>query len=512
MSTRTTIVVGSGSTGGALAARLSESADEHVILVEAGPDYATADDLPEQLRDAFNPQLEGPHDWALESYLVEPPEARPPAPYPRGRVVGGSSTVNGSIAQRGYPEDFEAWAQQGNPEWAWDKVLPCYRATETDLEFGESELHGGSGPIPVMRIPREEWPPAVRAFEQAARDAGFPECVDHNNHNQTGIGRIPRNQRGLLRAGTLLTYISEARGRPNFEIRDRSQVLRVTFAGRRATGVEIHRDGEVSTITGDRVVICAGFIKSPQLLMCSGIGPREQLERVGITPLVDAAGVGEHVLDHAFAPIVGLATDPDPDFFGFRCELKYPSEGSATSDIQIFPSLLELSSLNFDVDTDLKAAIMCGVVLGKPNSAGRIAISSSDAREAPVVHMNFMDDAVDRKRMAEAVRTSHRLISTKAVEGELQQLMFPTDDIVRDGAALDCWLYENITTGFHGAGSCRMGPSSDATAVVDQYLEVHGVEGLHVADASIMPDITTGMTNLTCYMIGERGAQLLLAR
>jgi choline dehydrogenase len=388
-------------------------------------------------------------------------------------------------------------------------VRPCYRAAETDLEFGESELHGGSGPIPILRLGREEWPPAVRAFEQAARDSGFAECVDHNDPVETGIGRIPRNQRGHLRAGTLLTYVAQARDRPNFELRPDSQVLRVTFDGRRATGVEIESGGELSRLTADRVVICAGFIKSPQLLMVSGIGPRQNLEKVGIKPLIDLPGVGQHVLDHAFAPIVGLATDPDPDFFGFRCELKYPSEGSTTSDIQIFPSLLELSSLNFDVETDLKAAIMCGVVLGKPNSAGHIGITSSDARDAPSVHMNFMADATDRRRMAEAVRTSHRLISTKQVESELRELMFPTDDIVGDDDALDRWLYDNITTGFHGACSCRMGPAEDATAVVDQHLQVHGVEGLHVADASIMPDITTGMTNLTCYMIGERAAQLL---
>jgi choline dehydrogenase len=512
MSTRTTIVVGSGSTGGALAARLSEDADEHVILVEAGPDYATADDLPSELRDAFNPQLEGVHDWALESYLVEPPEARAPAPYPRGRVVGGSSSINGAIAQRGYPEDFDAWSEAGNPEWGWEQVLPCYREAETDLEFGDSELHGDSGPIPIMRLPREEWPPAVRAFEQAALQAGFPECIDHNDPSMSGIGRIPRNQLGTLRAGTLLTYVSQARGRPNFELRANSQVLRVTFDRRRASGVEIETGGEIVRLEADRVVICAGFIKSPQLLMASGIGPRENLLRVGIEPLVDAPGVGAHVLDHAFAPIVGLATDPDPDFFGFRCELKYPSDGSTTSDIQIFPSLLELSSLNFEVETDLRAAIMCGVVLGKPRSAGRIAITSSDARRPPEVHMNFMADSLDRARMAEAVRTSHRLISDRHVEAQLRELMFPTDDVVADDGALDRWLYENITTGFHGACSCRMGPAEDPTAVVDQYLEVHGVEGLHVADASIMPDITTGMTNLTCYMIGERAAQLLRAR
>ena len=512
MSTRTTIVVGSGSTGGALAARLSEYPDENVILVESGPDYATEEELPEQLRDAWNPQLEGPHDWGLAGYLVEPAGARPPAPYPRGRVVGGSSTVNGAIAQRGYPQDFDAWAAAGNTEWAWNKVLPCYINVETDLEFADSEIHGTEGPVPIMRTNKEEWPPAVRAFDAATRDRGFAECVDHNDHNQTGIGRIPRNQRGERRAGTLLTYVAQSRGRANFELRPRTTVHRVIFEGRRAVGVEAEHDGRVERIIGDRVVLCGGFIKSPQLLMLSGVGPKEGLRRVGIEPLVDLAGVGRNVLDHAFAPIVGLAADPRPDFFGFRCELKYPSEGSDTSDIQIFPSLLELASLNFDLETDAQAAVMWGVVLGKPRSAGWLELTTSDPRAAPDLHMNFLADPVDRRRTAEAVRTVFELMGAPEVDAELRELLFPTLDIVKDDDALDRWLYDTITTGFHGASSCRMGPREDETAVVDQYLEVHGTEELFVADASIMPDITTGMTNLTCYMIGERAAELLRAR
>ena len=209
----TTIIVGAGSGGGALAARLSEDPDHHVTLVEAGPDFQRDEDVPEPVRDAYEMSVAG-YDWGLEAYFLEPMSEREPQPYPRGRLVGGSSSVNAAIAQRSTVEDHDAWLAAGNEEWSWEKVLPYYKRLETDVDYGETEIHGGSGPVPIFRHPPEELSAGARAFTQACLDRGFPEAPDLNAPGATGVGSVPRNQIGSVRAGALMTYIKQARERP----------------------------------------------------------------------------------------------------------------------------------------------------------------------------------------------------------------------------------------------------------------------------------------------------------
>jgi choline dehydrogenase len=503
----TTIVVGSGSSGGVIASRLSEEPTERVILFEAGPDYPTANDLPEHLRDPFNPQIFG-HDWEFEGFFVEPPEERPLTPYPRGRLVGGSSAVNGIIAQRGTPEDFEAWAAAGIPGWDWEHVLPSYLRIENDLEYGASDIHNDSGPVPIVRLGREEWPRVVSAFEQACIERGYPVCEDHNAPDSTGIGRIPRNQLGNYRASTLLTYLSEARKRPNLEIRANSMVRRVLMRDTRAIGVEYEAHGAIGREEADRIVLSAGVVNSPHILMLSGIGPREQLQRVGVEPIVDLP-VGQTFFDHAFVPLTGYASDTSEPRCGFRAEFKYTSDGGQRNDICVFPCLLEPASLNYEVPTDVNALVLVGIVLAKPRSSGWMNLVSNDPHRQPELHLNFLADPFDVHRMKDATRFMYDIATTPPAAREIKQLLLPTAEVVDDDERLVDWLRRNIATGYHGTSTCRMGPSGDPTAVVDHRAAVHGTEGLYVADASVMREITTGLTNLTCYMIGEKVAEML---
>jgi choline dehydrogenase len=512
---RRTIVVGAGSSGGIIASRLSEDESEQVILIEAGPDYPSVDDLPEPLRDASNPQLVG-HDWELESYFLEPIDERPPVPYPRGRVVGGSSAVNGTIAQRGQPGDFEAWAAQGNDEWSWDKVLPYYKRFERDLDFGDdTEIHGSDGPVPIFRRPREEWAPAVQAFDVGCRNRGFAECPDHNAPESSGFGPIARNQVGSLRASTLITFLQEARDRPNLEIRANTLVTRVLFDGTRAVGVEVEGDGKRERINADRVVLSAGAIKTPQILTLSGVGRRETLERLGIEPVAIAPGVGRNLRDHPFVPLVAMATDdPEQPAYGFLAELKYSFEGyEFENELMAFPSLLETASMNFELPSDAPGAVMVCALIGKPKSVGWLDVNSADHTAPPEIHLNFLGDDSDVERMAAVVRLSAEVMTSEPMLSEIaEKAVFPDDATLADDDALRSWMRLNLTTGFHGSGTCRMGPDGDEEAVLTQRLEVRGTENLYVGDASIMPDITTGLTNITCYMIGEKLADWLRER
>jgi choline dehydrogenase len=508
VSERTTIVVGSGSSGGVVASRLSEDANERVILIEAGPDYATPDELPEHLRDPFNPQFTG-HDWGLLGHMLEPVTERDPVPYPRGRITGGSSSVNGLIAQRGVRQDYDGWAAAGMTDWSWERVLPALQRLENDHDFGDADYHGDSGPVPIIRLPREEWPPALRAFADVCAQRGFPESRDLNDPDATGIGAVPRNQLGDRRGGTLLTYLRKARERPNLEIRADTLVHRVLVENGRAVGVLGEHGGEVSEILGDRVVVCAGVLKSPQILMLSGIGPAQELERLGVELVLDAPGVGRRLIDHPHAPVLARVVDDADPLCGFRCELKYSSVGGTYNDMTILPCLMKPDSLNFDVPEDDKALLMLSVLLGTPRSEGWLRVASSDPSVPPDVHLNFLSRPLDVQRMMEGIRLAYELATTSPLSDEIRELVFPGPEDVAEDASLEAWLRANVSTGFHGVGTVPMGRDGDPNAVLDQRLAVRGIDALYVADASSMPEITTAFTNIPCFMIGERMAEFL---
>jgi len=503
------LIVGAGSSGAALAARLSEDPARSVLLLEAGPDYVSPEQTPSDLLNATDLSLVD-HDWGFTAEVMPGRTI----PYPRGKVTGGSSAVNGTVALRGVPADYDEWAAWGNDEWSWQKVLPYLRRLEDDQDEG-GDLHSTGGPLQIRRWKTEELLPVQQAFYRFCRARGYDDVRDHNHPEATGVGPIPVNQHNYVRLSTAIAYLLPSRHRLNLTIRPNCLVRRVLFEGRRAIGVELECGGVMQEVRAQRTTLSAGAIASPAILLRSGIGPADDLRAVGVEPRVDLPGVGGNLLDH---PNAGVILVPKPGICDqnnpfIQIMVRYTASGSSQfNDMQFHvlnhsdltlrsPHLLELvgASLVMSVSASLQ----------RPRSIGRLRLASADPAVQPLIELNYFADPEDMRRLLEGVRLCWEAASSPELVPFIERIALPDSETVSTDEGLSGYIRAVARTTFHPVGTAKMGAVGDQTAVVDQRCRVRGVEGLQVVDASIMPNIVRCNTNLTCIMIGERVADLM---
>ncbi|MEQ8689512.1 MAG: GMC family oxidoreductase N-terminal domain-containing protein [Pseudomonadales bacterium] len=495
------LVIGAGSAGAALAARLSENPNLHVALLEAGPDYPQLAELPFDLVNSHNNSYRD-HDWGFE---YQPTASRRDR-FPRGRVVGGSSAVNTTIALRGMPEDYDEWASLGNSGWGWQDVLPAFKRLERDLDFSAADYHGDSGPISIRRYPRAELVAPQAAFLDAAETLNYPYCADANDPAGWGAGPHPMNKLGRLRVSAAIGYLSPARARPNLSIRAQHLVIRVLLEGDRCVGVEVMTTDGIKRLGARLVVLSAGAILSPCVLLRSGIGPRAEVEALGVDHRLEARGVGRNLSDHPALSVVcelhdeALINFDDPII---QTILRYTAPGSdKRNDLQI-------EQISFAGRPGGPPMFVIAAVLEYQYGRGRLSLSSADPLAQPTIENQFCADPRDRDRLAGGVLDALAFTRAEPLRSMIKEVTFPAASKGQSLADIKVLCERFAGSGYHPCGTAKMGPAEDAEAVVDAMGRCHRLTGLVVADASIMPFVPRANTNLTCIMIGEHIAEMI---
>ena len=507
------MIVGAGSAGAILAARLSEDPAHGVLLLEPGPDYPDINTMPQGLRSGrggVNDESSDQHDW---NYTAKGTDVSGPIILPRGRVVGGSSAINGQIFLRGVPEDYDSWAEAGLDQWSYQKLLSAFRRSENDLDFG-GDFHGTNGPIGCIRPKREAWLPAQKAFYEACRSAGFPDCPDHNLPDSTGVGPLPFNNVDNVRISTAVGYIADIRHRLNMTIRADCRVHRIIIENGRAVGVVAESRGEMFEVRAGEVIVSAGAVVSPQLLMLSGIGPADHLEGHGIKVIADVPGIGQNLQDHPKVFVLwNTVPDYEYDFERNRLQLalRYTANGShERNDMAVYMDAISTGRLDRGGDMQKPIGVEMNLVLHNADSRGEIRLNSTDVTDQPLIDFNYMSQPRDLERMRDGVRKLVTIGERPEFRTIADVMIQPTTDVIDDDLALDEWIRREVVTGHHISSSNMMGVESNPSAVVDQYGAVRGVTGLRVVDASIMPTCVRANINATVIAMAERMADLIM--
>ncbi|MEL6967155.1 MAG: GMC family oxidoreductase N-terminal domain-containing protein [Pseudomonadota bacterium] len=522
------VVVGAGSAGCALASRLAQSGRYSVALIEAGgrDTYPWIHIPVGYFKTMGNPKT----DWSYETQ-PDPGLNGRSLKWPRGRVLGGSSSINGLLYVRGQKEDYDTWRQQGNPGWGWDDVLPCFKRSEC-WEGGEDMLRGGQGPLKVSKTRLNRG--AVDAWVRAAQTAGYPFNEDYNGETQEGVGYFQLTAHAGRRWSSAKAYIAPLKGHAKLTVLTGLMTQRLVFEGNRVAGIEALSGHKTVTVKARcETILSAGAIGSPQILMLSGIGPADQLTPHGIETRVMLAGVGRNLQDHLQARPVfkcrssTINTETNSLFKQALIGLEYAlkrtgpmtmaaSLGTAflktrpeleTPDIQFH--LQPFSTDQVGTTTHPFDGFTASVLQLRPESAGHLELQSASIQDHPLIHPNYLSTPLDCQTIVDGIRVARRVARLEPAKSEIIEEYAPGDVISDDDEdALLSWARDTSTTIYHPTGTCKMG--QDPMAVVDARLRVKGVEGLRVADASIMPTIVSGNTNAPAIMIGERASDFIL--
>ncbi|MEM7408505.1 MAG: GMC family oxidoreductase N-terminal domain-containing protein [Pseudomonadota bacterium] len=522
------IVVGAGSAGCALAHRLSADPGNRVALLEAGPRKHFLSQVPISFANLID---EPSANWCYRSE-PEPGTSERAIPVPRGRLLGGSSSINGMVYVRGQQLDFDTWAQLGNRGWSYADVLPVFKRMEDYIDGGEDR--GQGGPLRIGLVQDEN--PLYDALLAAGLEMGLPDNPDYNGAEQEGIVRTQATIHKGRRQSTAYAYLDPIRDRKNLTVLTGAEVNRVLLNGKQCTGVETLHEGRVKALSATReVILCGGAINSPKILELSGIGQPELLAEHGIEVQHALPGVGESLRDHVSPRMVFRVERPDAAYsaqgngFGLvRSILRYAVQRRgllslptapvigfirtrpelATPDVQyhFVPYRVVLHNGKRGMGRD--PAITITVNQCRPESLGSIHIKSGNPRENPAIRFNFLDAELDRRTLIDGMRFIRKLLTTQAMAGICGEEMQPGPQVESDEDLLQ-FMRDKAETVYHPVGTCKMG--NDPRAVVDHELKVHGIANLRVADGSIMPTLTSGNTNAPCIMIGEKCADMVLA-
>ena len=523
------IIVGAGSSGSVMANRLSEDPASRVLLIEAGDRVHPLSALPI----SYSLFIDKPGvNWRYTSE-PEPASADRRISIPRGRMLGGSSSINGLVFVRGQREDYDHWAEQSSDDWSYDALLPMFKKMES-YSGPPSSARGTSGPLKVEITPDRS--PIYDALFAAGEELGIPRNEDYNGNQQEGIGRTQTTIKNGRRMSAAYCYLRPIKRRPNLHIVTNAHVERLLMDGRQCVGMEYRRGTDVVRARANRdVILAAGAINSPQLLELSGIGQADRLRELGIPVVHELSGVGENLRDH-YAPRMSFSVKTKGATYNDRVRglrlagqviryaitrrgfLSIPSApllGFLKSHAELTRPDLQIHFVPYTVKNVSKRQLgdEPGMTLAfyqlRPESTGSVHIQSRDAYTHPEIRFNFLSAPIDRRAMVDGVRVVRRLTATRALQPFFDSWIKPVESIVSDEEILE-WVQNNAETAYHPVGTCKMGIGPDA--VVDPNLRVHGVGGLRVADGSIMPTLVSGNTNAACIMIGEKASSILATR
>jgi choline dehydrogenase len=519
------VVVGAGTAGCVLANRLSADPANRVLLLEAGPPDTARREV--KIPVAFGKLFHTDLDW---NYRTEPePGLNGRGVYwPRGKTLGGSSSINAMMYVRGSPLDYDGWEKLGNEGWSWEDVLPTFKRSENN-ERGADAYPGTGGPLNVADLRYVH--PLTRAFIEAGKEMGWPFNPDFNGPTQVGIGLTQVTQKGGRRWSEADAYLRPAMSRPNLKVETIALAEKVVFEQRRATAVQYVTGGltRVTARAKREVILAAGAINSPQLLLLSGIGPADHLRGVGVQPIHDLPGVGQNLQDHIAAAVQYLMTRPESllnatspgaliQFLAFGRGMLTSNVAEATAFASTSPDLpapdiqfvFAAALYNPEVPDSTEHGYSLGPMLLTPKSRGRIELRSAHPTFPAAIHAGYLSDPAGdvMRRLVAALKVTRKLAQAQALEPYRGAEIRPGPDVKSD-EDLEEYVRQTAATLYHPVGTCKMG--SDRMAVVDDQLRVQGIEGLRVIDASVMPVIPRGNTNAPTIMIGEKGADLVLA-